>query len=405
MLKPKPMVKVRITGLKSGMKQAIEALYDLKLMHIVDHSRHSDDFFDIGNTFEEGSMISGQLVKASSMISFFKAKGQAKNAPNFAQARARFERLFSGFSKTGQRLVELTAKESELKQQLSDPMGKIKIDKKYLEGYENIVVFKGTVKKPVRQALEEDGIEFEMIDKKAGPVYAVVVFVPKKFGQKARAVLSNAGFSESQIPEDYSEKELSEKLEAVTKEIAGLKDFLEKSGQENSSFLLDYEFTLKQLNEKAETPLRFGVSENSFFAVGWVPEEKAGQLSEKLSGKQNGTVFVEFSQSKKGAPIALDNPVPVKPFEFFLELYTLPKYTEIDPSILMAFTFPLFFGFMLGDVGYGLVTLLLFWFLRGKTKGIANSLSGVLIWASLASIVFGFVFGEFFGYEFLEPRF
>ena len=113
-------------------------------------------------------------------------------------------------------------------------------------------------------------------------------------------------------------------------------------------------------------------------------------------------MHLDVSESKENAPIALENPNALKPFEFFLDLYTLPKYTELDPSFLMAITFPLFFGFMLGDVGYGIVTLLLFLFLRSKTKGVMKSLSGVLVWGSIATIIFGVVFGEVFGLEVIE---
>src|SRR3989344_9125537 len=68
----------------------------------------------------------------------------------------------------------------------------------------------------------------------------------------------------------------------------------------------------------------------------------------------------------------------------------------------MFFTFPLFFGFMLGDIGYGLVGLLIFWIAKKKIpegKRLLNS----LIVAAFVSIFFGFLFGEFFGYEIMHP--
>jgi V/A-type H+-transporting ATPase subunit I len=85
-----------------------------------------------------------------------------------------------------------------------------------------------------------------------------------------------------------------------------------------------------------------------------------------------------------------------------MNLYSLPSYLEADPTLIMFLTFPLFFGFMLGDVGYGLVTLALFYVASTKVKGEAKALANALMVASLATILFGFVFGEFFGLEFIE---
>src|SRR3972149_7540462 len=81
-----------------------------------------------------------------------------------------------------------------------------------------------------------------------------------------------------------------------------------------------------------------------------------------------------------------------------MDLYTLPSYKEIDPTFFMFLTFPIFFGMMLGDVGYGIVTLILFTLLKAKMPGAKNILNAFII-ASIVSIGFGMVFGEYFGVE------
>jgi V/A-type H+-transporting ATPase subunit I len=64
----------------------------------------------------------------------------------------------------------------------------------------------------------------------------------------------------------------------------------------------------------------------------------------------------------------------------------------------MAFTFPVFFGFMLGDIGYGLALLLLFAYLRYAMPK-AKRMCDIVILSAISSIIFGYIYGEVFGLE------
>src|SRR5665647_2157457 len=57
-------------------------------------------------------------------------------------------------------------------------------------------------------------------------------------------------------------------------------------------------------------------------------------------------------------PTRVSNSRFVKPFEELTKLYGLPHYDEVDPTPVIAITFPIIFGLMFGDVGHGLVLLL-----------------------------------------------
>ena len=98
-------------------------------------------------------------------------------------------------------------------------------------------------------------------------------------------------------------------------------------------------------------------------------------------------------------PTLLENPRLIKNFEFLLNLYSLPKHSEIDPTMLMFFTFPLFFGIMLGDVGYGLISLALFLFVKHKLPKDTKPLLNIMLYAAVVSVLFGFAFGEYLGFE------
>ena len=97
-------------------------------------------------------------------------------------------------------------------------------------------------------------------------------------------------------------------------------------------------------------------------------------------------------------PVVQNNPGGVKPFESLVEIINRPKYSELDPTVILFLTFPLFFGFMIGDVGYGLLyTGLGFWLMRSFDSDVVKSLGGIAAWAGGFTTLFGFLYGELFG--------
>ena len=84
-------------------------------------------------------------------------------------------------------------------------------------------------------------------------------------------------------------------------------------------------------------------------------------------------------------------------FSFLTRLYGVPSYNEVDPSLAIALTFPLLFGAIVGDVGYGLVLLLGSFLVSALDRRFKRRLFWVFFLSSLSSIFFGFLFGEFFG--------
>jgi V/A-type H+-transporting ATPase subunit I len=82
-----------------------------------------------------------------------------------------------------------------------------------------------------------------------------------------------------------------------------------------------------------------------------------------------------------------------------MDVYSRPKYTEVDPTLMISIVFPLFFGLIVGDVGYGLIFLAMALGLRKFLKGEAGEqLLAVLRNASISTIFFGIIFSEFLGF-------
>jgi V/A-type H+-transporting ATPase subunit I len=97
-------------------------------------------------------------------------------------------------------------------------------------------------------------------------------------------------------------------------------------------------------------------------------------------------------------PVVQDNPDVVKPFEALVQVINKPKYWELDPTVILFLTFPVFFGFMIGDLGYGLLYMGLGYLLMTRfDSDIIKSLGGVGIAAGIFTAIFGILYGEFFG--------
>ena len=98
-----------------------------------------------------------------------------------------------------------------------------------------------------------------------------------------------------------------------------------------------------------------------YIICGWLTEKDAAKLSKELENEPETFCLSEKDLSKvlSTPPIKLKNNALFKPFEMFVEMYGLPNYKEFDPTILVGITYSILFGFMFGDVGQGLVLLIL----------------------------------------------
>ena len=97
-------------------------------------------------------------------------------------------------------------------------------------------------------------------------------------------------------------------------------------------------------------------------------------------------------------PVVQKNPGLARPFELLTKAVGRPSYNEFDPTVLLFLTFPLMFGFMIGDVGYGLIyTGIGYWVYRGFDSDTYRRFGAVALAAGLSTVLFGILYGEVFG--------
>jgi V/A-type H+-transporting ATPase subunit I len=155
---------------------------------------------------------------------------------------------------------------------------------------------------------------------------------------------------------------------------------------------------------------RFGRLHYTYLIVGWVPAARLEGLTQRLKGL-SGEVFVRanpFKRAEAGqnVPVALTNPRLLRGFQNLLTTYGWPRYQEIDPTVVIAVTFPLLFGAMFGDVGHGLVLALAGMLVASrKVRALAGAadLGLAVAICGFSAMVFGLLYGSIFGFEDVFP--
>jgi V/A-type H+/Na+-transporting ATPase subunit I len=135
---------------------------------------------------------------------------------------------------------------------------------------------------------------------------------------------------------------------------------------------------------------------------GWVPKDSEDNLVAYL--KNQSIYYVsEKPKSEDNVPVKLKNNWFAKLFEPIGSLYSLPSYKEFDLTALYAPFYALFFGFCLGDAGYGLLILTVATVLKfvPKFAGMRGYLN-LAQWLGLSTIIMGFISGTFFGINLLQ---
>jgi len=420
-MKPEQMSKLLITGPKTKMEKVIGELHRLKIMHIVDHKRTSE--LDIGSPLEKSEELSEVLVMLRSVSEHLKIK---LDKPDFLYASKFIEKhgkkTFNVIKKNVDELhsnvLDKLNKLKEVNEKINDT--NLKIDKlKYLAAlnlkpeffteYKSICWFIGFIgDKNLEEKLKKitERYIFFFNEYEGKQLLAIFIDINKK--KEVNELLEKYSFKAVDIGAVTD-------LKGNSKQI--LKEFIKKNNNLNirkqnllkqisnlnkrySKLLKAGDYILSKDIEKAQAPLKFGVTKSIFTITGWVPTKNLQNVADRLYNVANKKLFMQVQEIDKyeDVPIKLKNKKIIKPFEFFMHLYTLPSYKELDPSFIMFLTFPFLFGFMLGDIGYGLTILILLLLVRKKLK---NALIDIMIFASIGTIFFGALFGEVFGFEVL----
>lgn len=239
---------------------------------------------------------------------------------------------------------------------------------------------------------------------------AMLIVVPQAHAGEVEAMLSREDISRLRLPEEIADQapdtavlSLTQQLAAIPKTLAEIRTELATLAQAWLPSLERWAICLRDLLDEIDVLAQLGETDQTFVLAGWVMEKEIPILSQKLAEQVGDEVVVQriplSHADRENAPVVLQNPTPARPFQSLVSLFSFPSYEGIDPTILMALFMPLFFGMILGDIGYGVLLLLLslIGLHRFKAPGTSRDIVKVLLFGSLWSILFGFLYGEAFG--------
>ncbi|TLZ74732.1 MAG: V-type ATP synthase subunit I [Methanobacteriota archaeon] len=416
MLRPVPMTRALIVGPRDELEATIERLYDLKLLHIVDH-KEGEEGLEIGKPLLKASEASEILVKLRSLASVLQLEDAEPAAETglTGDLRQKILSLELNISEedTSKKKIQSLLADLDRKIEEMTPFAELPLALQDYRGYERLEVFVGKAPRDIDD-LDTVTTEYEAF---AAPGL-LAVFVVKAAASAMREFLAQRGFTNLPIPAgegrpgDLLADLRAEKVrwEARSKEI---EERLTTLRERYAGFLVAARAHLETQVEKAEAPLRFAVTDHTFLVDGWVPTAVFPEMKGRLERESHLLVSelevaAAHEEPAVEPPVELRNPRPIRPFEMLIHMFGTPSYHELDPTLVFSLAFPVMFGIMVGDLGYGAVWVVYgLWLLRrwkDKPWGFWKNLTVAFVWGGLWASVFGaFVFGEAFGIPFHAP--
>jgi V/A-type H+-transporting ATPase subunit I len=455
MLRPERMSKVSVTGSKGVMGDVVEAVHDCNLLHVTEYD-NSWEGFEPGTPVQGADDTSEKLVTVRSIESILGVDAEDAGPTRIVTDDALDEEL----EKIRGRVNELEDRRDDLRDELGsveerlgavEPFATLGIDLDLLSGYDTIdvAVGRGRANEVKRAVASAAGIAAFEVFAENDVVAAFARPTDDADDDVLTDALVGADFTALDVPnaegspEEYV-AELEHRRQQLSSKLDTVEDELEEVKLDAAGFLLAAEEKLSIDVQKREAPLSFATTDNAFVAEGWVPTAEYATLVEAITDavgdhaeveelerasfdadgfeavRENVSVPADPEPADPAAadggdevradggggvvmrddspPVVQNNSGAIKPFEVLTQAVSRPKYDEFDPTVVLFLTFPAFFGFMIGDLGYGALYTLIGYYLYNSFESDAfKSMGGVTIFAGIFTMLFGVLYGEVFG--------
>jgi V/A-type H+-transporting ATPase subunit I len=239
---------------------------------------------------------------------------------------------------------------------------------------------------------------------------AGMITIEKSVAESVSAGLNREHVPEMTFPPDFASLSLSAKITYLEAQSGKLSLEIEKIDQEleemSRRWLPLYNKVRDWIDERISlltATASISRTQMCFYVRGWMPSDDVVRLKAQIEASFGMQVVMEEKHVREKelehAPIVLTNSPYFKPFELFSRMLPLPAYTSIDTTPYLGIFFPIFFGMILGDAGYGVVLAVLAFVLIkrfAQHKDVADA-SRILLVSSLYTVLFGLLYGELFG--------
>jgi V/A-type H+-transporting ATPase subunit I len=424
MLKPVKMIKIRLIGLNSHKNRIIDDMHDLNVIQIENAGQEVAKLFNVPNSNTNYKILAENLSKFKGFISILPPR-EVKQKRYFNSPRE----VLDDISK-----IYIAEELNNLKDDEEKFDSIIRENQVFLKPLDIISNFKEDLSILNNDYVESFIIENTEETKNLKTDYAVyidlgnehsIISINRKNEPEFLSLLSSKTYNLIKMPDLNGT--VSENVKSINKIISDAHHSIEGIKSSLNALSDKYYESIAQITEQLEIYVKeeeilsnIASSENAFALEGWIPESEYDKVSSILNEDSNNTILIQKIETKEDPPTKLSNPKHFKVFEFFIKFYSLPEEYEFDPTMVFALVFPVFFGLMVGDAGYGLVILLASLFIIHRVdhppskshiprkiskfilmimgKNSLKTLAKALIPASIIAIIFGIIFNEFFGF-------
>jgi len=435
-LKPVPMARVAVIGLKKFRQQILTILHEMNIIQLEPLSKATDSFLARERESELHNEISDQLLRIKGLLGSL--------PPTKIVGKSGFLSLNELISTIksldiDSKIASLEREKDNLTTQKRETENNIKLVEEFSFFHEDFNIldlsfarsYFGRVasdKFPdFKKELESESPDIMIYSKETDKITHFVLIITPTFRSASLASSVNSHNVHLEVvpklrgkPEIIIQNQkninntLSSKLNQINNQLTEISKMYYK-------FLKGAEEQLEIENRKLEIIDHLGVTEDAFALEGWIPKSKIENLRTAFKKHSEGTILYDLD-SKENPPTLLATPKKLKVYESFVRFYSLPSGKEFDPTVMFAFIFPFFYGMMIGDVGYGIVILLVSkWvirrveggkrnftimpkFLRNFAKTILRptqmvKLAKAIIPGCIFTIILGFCFNLYFGFH------
>lgn len=431
MLHPERMQKIALIVHQSDLPALVAELHEAGVVEIKEVDRNITAVAERMKKPRIEARVSSQYIRARRIIDFLEQVKATKAEKEGLLVRlrgdvggavARREVEYAGPSKLSTAveasILEVEGTVKELEEELdavNERIGKLKEHSSVLSKLEPLgvdlqdltyhygrtVVKVGVIDNSRIQELKEHDVAYhiEGIDKKHS---VLLILAHRENEGELNKLLERIHLEQLRIP--LLEGTPREALDNVQKELEELKrkeqELLDKAyivaKEKEDDLLVAREQLGIEIEREGVYPF-FYKTGRAVVLEAWSPENKYGEVEEISMRAAKGAYYLEKVDAHgEEPPTLLRNPGPVKNFETLTEMYGLPRYNEIDPTIFFAVFYPLVFGFMLGDAFYGIVLAALAYSV-GRLIPRSTGWANILLFGALWSVLFGILMSSYFG--------
>lgn len=421
------MSKFYLLAFKEKRESLLKELQKFKYVHLVDSGNdfskedlsavsRSEELIDIDDYLNKSKYVIERLEKIEDKKPALEALKEGKKHFTYEEIKNRarkfnFSQIYKEISSIIDEIEKKEAENQEILNKVSEllPYKAIDLPLEDLKLTKFSKIYLGTIPQRYKENFEEllkenDSVYFDVLHTDKNYAYYLII-CHKSDDEDVIDAFRKMGFTLVNFKEKGTINENINSLRERKSQNLDSIDTLNKELKNYLKYLDDFKIYYEyQSNEKLKviSSEKFLRTKNLDLIEGYVPSKFLKSFEEAIQlicGDDYYLYKKEADRNSHEVPIMLKNNKFVGPFEMLTEMYSMPKYNEIDPTPFFAPFYFIFAGIMIGDLGYGLLVFigsllaLKFFNLDKATKRFMTFFN----YLSISAMIFGLVFGSFFG--------